>query len=169
MKYTSFGSLASALIISFVGTARGVCPACTIAVCGGVEFSRWLGVDDAITGVWVGGLIVSLIMWAIAWLGRSGLLTVTLVSSALYTAILVPLYWFGMIGREAQTLCGVDRLLFGIIIGSLAFTLGAGLHATFKSRFNRSFFPFQKVVIPLVMLIGVSFLIQLILRMPHHG
>jgi len=38
-----------------------MCPVCTIAVTAGVGLSRWLGVDDLISGLWVGGLLVSLI------------------------------------------------------------------------------------------------------------
>jgi len=47
-----------------------VCPLCTVAVGAGVGLSRWLGIDDVITGLWIGGLIVSLIAWSENWLDK---------------------------------------------------------------------------------------------------
>jgi len=43
--------------------ALAVCPVCSIAVAGGVGLSRWLGIDDTISGIWIGGLIISLAIW----------------------------------------------------------------------------------------------------------
>jgi len=64
--------LLSVFAISFLFTqkALAVCPICTLAVGAGVGLSRWLGIDDTISGLWVGGLIVSLIYWTIDWLGE---------------------------------------------------------------------------------------------------
>ena len=51
-------------------SAKAVCPICTIAVCAGVGLSRWLGIDDMVTGLWLGGLFVLLSISTIAWLKR---------------------------------------------------------------------------------------------------
>ena len=53
--------LAGVVLASFAGAGKALalCPVCAIAVGAGIGVSRWLGVDDTITGVWVGGLIVS--------------------------------------------------------------------------------------------------------------
>ena len=48
--------------------ALAVCPVCTIAVGVGLGISRWLGIDDTVTGVWVGGLIVSSGLWMGNWI-----------------------------------------------------------------------------------------------------
>jgi hypothetical protein len=37
-----------------------VCPVCTIAVAGGVGLCRYLGIDDLISGAWIGALLFSL-------------------------------------------------------------------------------------------------------------
>ena len=44
----------------FAKKALAVCPICTVAAATGIGFSRWLGIDDTITGLWIGGLTVSL-------------------------------------------------------------------------------------------------------------
>ena len=50
-------------ILVFVGAADAVCPVCTIAIGAGLEGMRMLGVKDIITGIWAGGLTMSLIGW----------------------------------------------------------------------------------------------------------
>ena len=37
-----------------------MCPVCAVAVGFGLGLSRWLKIDDAISGLWIGALIVSL-------------------------------------------------------------------------------------------------------------
>src|SRR3972149_11759116 len=52
----------------FTREAHAVCPVCTIAVGAGLGISRWLGIDDAVSGVWVGGIILSSSFWLLDWL-----------------------------------------------------------------------------------------------------
>lgn len=139
---------------------QAVCPVCTVAVGAGVGFSRWLGIDDVISGLWVGGLTVSLITWTINWLnskkiyfkGRK-ILTVLFY----YAIIVVPLYWSDIIGHPMNTLWGIDKLLLGIILGSLIFILANLSYEWLKKRNNNhSYFPFQKVAMPLGFLLILS-------------
>ena len=139
-----------------------VCPICTIAVGAGVGLSRWLGIDDAITGLWVGGLIVSMITWTESWLKKKnirfkGRMFVNILGY--YALIIIPLYYSGIIGNPLNTLCacGLDKLLFGAIAGSLAFWFGASWYFHLKEKNNgHSYFPFQKVVMPILPLIILS-------------
>ncbi|PIU03715.1 hypothetical protein COT44_01735 [Candidatus Shapirobacteria bacterium CG08_land_8_20_14_0_20_39_18] len=48
--------------------AFAFCPVCTVAVGAGVGLSRWLGINDTITGLWIGGLTVSISAWTLNWL-----------------------------------------------------------------------------------------------------
>lgn len=138
-----------------------VCPVCTIVVAGGVELSRWLGVDDTISGVWIGGLVISLSLWLVNWLKQkninfrwlSGLILVLF-----YAATFLSLHLKKMIGFPGcQKLWGYDKLLVGIVFGSLGFAAGTGLN-NFLKKLNggKVYFPFQKVVLPLVFLIILS-------------
>ena len=56
--------------------ASAVCPVCTVAVGAGLEGARLLGVDDVITGIWAGGLTLSLTLWTISWLKKHGVTSV---------------------------------------------------------------------------------------------
>lgn len=153
----------------FAQFTLAVCPVCTIAVAGGVELSRWLGVDDTISGVWIGGLIISVSLWLIIWLKQkninfrwlSGLIFILF-----YAATFLSLYLMKMIWTEnCQQLWGYDKLLVGIVFGSLAFVGGAGLNNFLKKlNDNKVYFPFQKVVLPLILLIAASVVFHFITK-----
>ena len=59
-------------MIAGISAANAVCPVCTVAVGAGLEGARLLGVDDVITGIWAGGLTLSLFFWTAGWLKRHG-------------------------------------------------------------------------------------------------
>lgn len=99
-------------------TALAVCPVCTIAVAGGVGLSRYLGIDDTIAGVWIGGLTVSMIMWTIDWLKAKKWnfkFYIPVTYLAYFAMIVVPLVWSDIIGHPLNKIWGVDKLLLGII------------------------------------------------------
>lgn len=153
---------AAFLALLFASSAQAVCPICTIAVGAGVGFSRYLGIDDTITGLWIGGLVVSMIMWTINWLDKKNIYfrgRKIITTFGYYALIVAPLYWMDIMGHPFNTMWGMDKLLLGIIIGSVAFFLGGIWYYRLKAKNNgHSYFPFQKVVMPVSPLIILSFL-----------
>ncbi|MDD2732155.1 MAG: hypothetical protein PHI53_03090 [Candidatus Pacebacteria bacterium] len=151
------------IFIAFTEKALAVCPICTIAVGAGVGLSRWLGIDDSITGLWIGGLTVSIITWTLSWFDKKnikfrGRTIITILGY--YSLIVVPLYFMGIMGNPLNTLCAcgvIDKLLLGIIVGSIAFWFGASWYYYLKEKNQgRAYFPFQKVVMPVSPLILLS-------------
>jgi len=140
--------------------ARAICPVCTIAIGAGVGFSRWLGVDDLISGTWVGALVVSIIFWTASWFNKKNIrfkFQYPVLAILIYAITIIPLYFTGIVGHLFNKFCGVDKLMFGIVSGSIVFTFGVLLHQFLKKRNQgKSYFAFQKVVIPLVLLIITS-------------
>jgi len=141
-----------------------VCPLCTVAVGAGVGLSRWLGIDDVITGLWIGGLIVSLIAWSENWLDKKnihfrGRTILTIIGW--YVLTLVPLYYAGFIDHPINTLClcRLDRLLLGTVVGSVAFWTSSSWYLYLKDKNDsHAYFPFQKIIMPVVLLIILSIL-----------
>ena len=156
------------IVLFFPLSALAVCPVCSIAAAGGVGLSRWLGVDDVISGLWVGGLIISSVIWLLAWLDKKRIKfklrwLAVLASSCLI--IVTPLYWMGIMGKSCNRLWGFDRLLVGIFFGSLTFYLGVLLHNLLKKRNNsRVYLPFQKVIIPITFLLTASVIFYFIVK-----
>jgi hypothetical protein len=142
---------------------KAICPVCTIAVGAGVGLSRWLGIDDTITGLWVGGLTVSMIMWTNNWLRRKNWYIKgynIFVAIVYFGVIVVPLYIKDIIGHPYNRIFGIDKLLAGMIVGSILFYAGAIVYNLLKKRnSNKAYFPFQKVVMPVGPLIILSIIL----------
>jgi len=163
MKKLSIYSIAIFTIILVISKkALAVCPICTVTVGTGIGLSRWLGIDDSITGLWIGGLIVSITIWTIAYFDKKnihfkGRNIVTI--AGYYLLIVLPLHFVGIIGNPSNALhnYGIDKLLLGIITGSIAFYFGAVWYYYLKQKNNgHAYFPFQKVVVPVSPLIILS-------------
>jgi len=140
-----------------------MCPVCTVAVGAGIGLSRWFGVDDLVSGLWIGGLIVSLIGMTFLWLNKKNLrnnLLRLLIVVLYYSFTISPLYWAKLIGAPCNHLWGLDRIVWGIIFGSVVFLVSYGFHLWLKKKNNNKvFFPFQKVIIPVIFLLIVSLII----------
>ena len=160
----------SSIIIVLLSAVKAyaICPVCTVAVGAGVGLARWLGIDDTITGLWVGGFIVSLIMWTINYLGKRNIKFKgrdILVIITYYAVVVVPIYFIKTIWHQENTLGGINKLLLGIVIGSILFYVGATWYHIMKMKNNgRAYFPFQKVVMPIGPLIIMSIIFYFITK-----
>lgn len=139
-----------------------VCAICTATVATCVGLSRWLGVDDTISGVWIGGLMVSAIFWLLNFLDQKKIyfkFQRILVTCSFYFFIIYPLFLFDIIGHPLNKYkyFGVDKLVFGITAGSLMFLLSFYMNDFLKRQNQgKAFFPFQKVIIPVSFLLILS-------------
>jgi len=138
-----------------------MCPVCTVTVIAGLGISRLLGIDDVIPSLWIGGLIMSLSFITNAWIAKKWpkvkskyyfIPTFVL----MYLFVLIPLKLNGTIGIYKNTLWGIDKIIFGIVVGSLALLIGAWADKYQRVKFKKIFFPFQKVIFPVVALIILS-------------
>lgn len=151
--------------------AKAVCPVCTAAVIGGLGLSRYLGIDDAISGIWVGGLILSLSFWLTDWVDKKGWLKklsmklVLIVSVVLFYLItFVPMQMANFIGHPANKIWGIDKLIFGSAIGLLIFLLGVFADKKQRKIYGKQFFEFQRVVFPVAALLIASVILYLLIR-----
>jgi len=143
-----------------------MCPICTIAVGAGVGLCRYLGIDDLISGAWIGGLLMSLTIWTINWLNTKKikfLFRKILVFIFWYGISICPLYWLEIIGHPENKFLGIDKLIFGIMSGSVVFLISVLFHKFLvKKNQERSYFPFQKVIIPISFLFILSLIFYFI-------
>lgn len=132
------------------------CPVCAVAVGGGVGLSRWLGLDDIISGVWIGGLIISMSYWFVGWLEKKKAgfpFMKPAVFVLFYLAVILPLYGMDIIGHSFNKICGIDRLVAGVIAGSLVFEIAIRAHHFCKEKNGgKVYFQFQKVVFTIAFL-----------------
>ena len=136
------------------------CPVCTVAVASGVGLCRYLGIDDLISGTWIGGFLISLVIWTIneldkrqiKFFGRKPLIFIFW-----YGIAILPFYWLGILGHPQNKFLGIDKLIFGIFSGSIGLLMGYFLDFCLRKRNQgKVYFKFQKVVIPLFILVLLS-------------
>lgn len=155
-------------LILFSLKSYAICPICTVAVAAGVGLSRYLGIDDTISGVWIGGLTVSLILWNVDWFNRKKIKFIGrnfLTAIFWYLLIVVPLYFMDVLGHPLNRLWGVDKLFLGIGVGSIVFLFGAVTYFYMKKRHGgHAYFPFQKVAQPVGLLVLLSLIFYFITR-----
>lgn len=159
--------LLSSLFI-FPTQVRAVCPVCTVAVAGGIGISRYLGIDDTVTGLWIGGFIISSALWFSDWLRKKHIhfkyqdLTSVLV---FYLLVIVPLKLTGFMGHPANLLLGIDKILLGSFVGSLLFLISVQLDKFLRSKNNgKVYVYYQKVILPVLILSISSLLLVLVLK-----
>jgi len=151
------------LNFAFYSPIQAQCPVCVVTIGGSVLLSRYLGIDDLIAGIWAGGLVISLGLWSATFVkknffsGQKWFLT-----AVLWVATVGGLKQAGFIGNPTCKIHGHDKLLTGIIAGSLVFLLAYNLDLLLrklnKQHPGKVFFPYQRVVIPVLLLIIATLL-----------
>jgi len=147
------------LILSFIfylslsTKVLAVCPICTIAVGGGLILSRFFGIDDLIMSIWMGGVVLSTALTFGDFINKktklSSLISNTISILISYIFLIITLEMTHTTGLSFNTLWGIDKIVLGIIFGSLMFYIGARIHFYLKQKNGgQVIFPFQKVVIP---------------------
>lgn len=170
-KFLKFSTIFLSLLLStnylIITTARAVCPVCIVAVGAGVGLTRYLGVSDLISGSWIGALILASSFWLSKWLKGKGvkLKFLTPISILLmYVMTIVPLFFSNIIGHPYNQLLGIDKLILGIIIGSVIFLLALLLDKQVRAKVGHQLFSYQKVVFPVSSLIILSLILYFLTK-----
>lgn len=145
-----------------------VCPVCTVAIAGGVGLLRMWGVDDIISGLWVGGLVLSMSLWLVDWLEKRNIrfkYETSVVTAMMYALTLLPMFYTGMIGGAAYNMIfGLDKLVVGIVFGSFVFLSGVVFDRYLRSiNGGKVVFYYQKVILPVSFMVIASIICQLTL------
>ncbi len=145
------------LSLVFPASVQAVCPVCTVAAGAGLGLSRWLGISDAVTGVWIGGLILSSGFWLADWLGKKNWSVPHLKIVSVFLVFLLtvsPLWWGQMLSV---------KILEGTAAGATLFLLGVGLDERLRTiNHGRVYVYYQKVLLPILLLSLGSFILYIL-------
>ena len=161
-KLKSLSILLLMIIISapFTVSVNAFCPVCTIAVGAGLSFTKVLGIDDLISSIWIGGVLLSSSLWLINWLDSKKIrffLKRKIIYVLMYGLVIIPFILNKTIGALHNQLWGIDKIVFGIVLGTLGFAFGMKINDMLLKRIaDKVYFPFQKVVMPIGILILLS-------------
>jgi hypothetical protein len=157
-------TLAAIILPLATFSARAFCPVCTIAIAGGLGLARWLGIDDIITGAWLGALLFSGLLWYNNTLVRKNknanqILIRDVIALALTGVFGIwPLYYFKLIGDPLRKIWGIDKLLVGMVIGLAVFGLALFIDKLLRiKKAGKALLPYQKVIIPVTLLLITSY------------
>ena len=145
--------------VSTAGQAAAHCPLCTAAVGTGLITARLFGVNDIVSGIWVGAFIISIALWLDKALRRKYkpiLGQGVILSVIAFLSTVIPFYFAGLFNTGGLFL-GVEKLLFGAIAGSIITYLGIFTSLKLKSaNENKVLFPFQTIVFVISFLTAAS-------------
>jgi hypothetical protein len=128
--------------------------------------SRWLGISDLISALWIGGLLASMSLWIINWMNKKKISfkwADEIIFASFYLMAIIPLWISGAIGSPLNTLFGADKIILGITAGTVVFIVTELSYENMKKKNNgRALFLFQKVVMPFAVLAVFSALMFLV-------
>ena len=155
--------------LSNVYAAPAACPVCAVAIAGGLGISRALGVADAVIGVWLGAGLLALSQWTVYLFKKRNIknIYVQILCYVCWYAMIIPIYLGATptIIFNLNKILGVDSFLFSIVAGTLTLLGSAMLYRKMRQQNGgHAHFPFEKVVLPIVALIIVSFIFYLITK-----
>jgi hypothetical protein len=152
-------------LLGFTTPVAAQCPICIVTVGGGMLIAKKLGIDDFLVSIWISALNVAIAFWIapkikIKYLNNKHLLSLILLATTIYY-----FYFTGQIGHPNNRLLGIDKIVFGQIIGFLTMALANHAYFFIKKKLNHAPFPYAKVVFPLGSIILITFAFKLIFRL----
>jgi len=140
---------------------------CPIVVAGTLTLMERYGIDNTISGLWIGGALVICSILTIDWIKKwkSHWLIDIAVFVFFYASTFIPLYFRHIVGDPTKELWGMDKTLLGVGIGSVFFYLGDFTYEKIKAKNGgHAWFPFQKAIMPLIPLAIFSLVFYLITK-----
>ena len=158
------------------------CPVCTAGAVAGVGVARYYGLDDSIVGLLLGAFVASTGLWISNWLKKRKRKIdfpfqafILILLSFLF--LVIPLYMKGTItdfemvksmpGHHSMLgmgIYGIDKVLFGIIFGTLLISGVFSFSDYLKEKNGKRLFAFQGFVFMMIALAIVSLILWLITK-----
>ena len=134
------------------------CPLCVAGAVAGVTVTRWIGVDDSITGVWIAALLGAVSFWTHTAVRRK--VKIPYGKELIYVIIFALTIWsfykFQLVIRMSQ-IFGLDKLTFGILTGGALFYLVDLIKI-------KHYFNYQRIVISLGSMAILSLVIYIMIN-----
>ena len=163
-------------LISFIFLSLNLvsahCPLCTTGAAVGIGAARTYGVDDSIVGLFLGAFIASSGLWFSNWMKKKKMYfsLLPIISIIIFFLLLaVPFYIKGIItdfkmvismpehhSMLGMGIYGIDKLLFGMILGTLLISGTFSLSDYIKAKRGKVLFSFQGMIFMFIALLIFS-------------
>ena len=133
------------------------CPLCTAGAGAGLALSRWLGIDDSISGVWIAAFLGASALWGANSLKKK---YIPFQSHIIYWVVIATTIWsfyaFKLADTHAGLIMGIPKVIFGMGAGSLVFYLVDFLNSYIRKVKGKVLFAYQPIVFSLGAMVIVS-------------
>lgn len=150
----------------FAPTASAHCPLCVAGAGVGLTLSRWVGIDDSITGVWLAAFLGAISFWSETALIKKQelrLLLRPLIYIGIFVATIWSFYKFNLVVKHGN-IFGIHKLTFGMIAGGVIFYLVDMVDDYLIKKKGRVFFPYQRIVVSLGSILLLSMGIYILIN-----
>jgi len=140
------------------------CPVCVITVGGGLILAKKLGIDDLLVSIWLSGLNTAIAFWIASGIKKKIVNNPIFWSLGFYALTIVYLAYTKQMNHPGNKFLGIDKIVFGMTVGMFTAMLAISIDKLLrKSNKNKVYFPYQKVVVPLVLLILTTIFFKLLI------
>ncbi len=151
------------LVSSSAQLVSAMCPLCVAGAAAGLGIARYYGLDDTIVGIWLGALAISSALWVNRTVRKRFGASILpyqgfVVGIATIAATILPFYFAGFFNgmpNMADTILGINRVLFGIVMGSIIAYFGAPV-SNYIKRTRGKAIPYQSVLFTIFLLFLAS-------------
>jgi len=151
----------------FLKEVSAHCPLCTGAVVAGAIGAKYLGLDITIVGIFAGAFAISLALWINRKLKNYFKYQNTLIIISMFLLTIIPVLAF----VKDMTYINlfnkvyfVNKSLLGSIIGSVITLFAYYLHNYIKLKHGKVLFPYQGVILTILLLIMASIPVYFIFK-----
>lgn len=161
-----FGILGIWLLVFAATPVVAQCPVCIVTVGGGMLIAKKLGIDDFLVSIWISALNTAISFWLAPKLKLKLLKNPWALSLIMLGLTLAYFQFTDQIGSNGNRLLGLDKIVFGQIIGLLAMFIGNFIYGFTKYKNgNKTLFPYAKVVFPVGLVLLVTLFFQLVFNL----
>ena len=147
------------------------CPLCSAAIGGAAVAASYYGIDPSVIGLFVGGFALSTGVWVANWIKKQYIphqkKLIVLSSLALTIIPVVPIvpdaFYAPIRMFDFVKVLWLNKILVGSVLGVLISGATFAIGNKIKQIRGKSLFPYQGVILPLLMLVLTGALLYIIL------
>ncbi len=141
--------------------ALAQCPVCVITIGGGMLIAKKLGIDDLLVSIWISALNTAISFWLATKFKQKFLSNPWLLSIIMFVIAIFYFQFTEQIGHSGNRLLGIDKIIFGQIIGLITMFIGNYLYSYAKYKNNhQAIFPYSKIIIPTTFVLLVTLIFK---------
>lgn len=133
------------------------CPVCIVTVGGGLFIAQRLGIDDLIITLWISGLNTAIAFFMSSKVKNPKILKNGYLWSIIFYLTTVFYFYYTNQAGIGNNFYGIDKTLLGLSLGVVVFFISIFLDKYLRRQNNgKVLFYYQKVIIPVCILLFVS-------------